>query len=488
MDCPRKFYYSNILRMRGPANVNMVYGTAVHAALDTMFTVQVDGGGWSTIDAVLERYHTAWQTSEFAVSSAKSFPHGTREVRELGAANVARFFRRYRREQNSSSNVTGGCGDVAASHGQCTTTTADPAAVDAGAESVLVADAMMMEATPSASAKWTLSPEQKFEVSLRSRRPQQRGGGENGGNAIRLRGVWDLVCTPRVEEDGPLVGDDARSAPVPVIDSTNTVSAGTDVMPTIVEFKSTLRADPSRPRNWHVPHQLQLRIYGFAYLKWQNAMLADINNDDDDANMMMNTSADDGARKVRNHRVPAVRVVLKAVESGEEHVEVFSLTDDFVDETEAQIVDLHERMERSEFEATPSYQVSPFEVAPRANTRQHFVVVDALSFSPRGVSAVCAHGHTAAWSISMCFAVVCCIRWLICVHPIHPLHPLHPIHSIHPIRQSFQSNPIRSTPMQGCAFCPFSHVCSDADDHATRYNGRVGGDASGLLPGYAAVQ
>ena len=329
VECPKRFYFSHVARLPAVVNANMVYGSAVHAALDEMFSRE-EGHEREvpSLKQVLDRYHAVWKRSDFGLSSTRPFPQGTKHVRDLGEETVKNFFSRYRRSNQ----------------GECNADNADGTA----------ADCLLQLDTQS----WHIQPEKSFEVSVEPRSRSSSGGSSKCGNesdtppSFKIRGIFDLLCEPR-RSVAETTGTEAAHDKVRARDilakrtglaktvckhSSKSLQSPENRVPTIVEFKTTLRSDSLRPRNWHRAHELQLKIYALAYTK-------------------LGENLDDANKQERQPSAPPqVQVVLKSVESGEEYVALYGLEE--LNAVEEELAQIHSEMQRSAFEARPSFRVS----------------------------------------------------------------------------------------------------------------------------------
>ena len=274
----------------------MVYGSALHAAIEALYAPPSDGESMSSthrLDEALEAYDDVWATSEFCISSQIPYPEGVRDIRDSGEDEVRNFFDRYSSSESPA--------------------TSDPTPIDR---------IMHLDATG-----WKRQPEKRFEVWI----------GDEGSTRVKLRGVWDMLCEPVEQEPAHSERDEdvdraqrrlrKRTGQQKLVGKK---SPSSTPPPTIIEFKSTLRADRQRPRNWHAPHMLQLQVYAVAHRAWLKERTGDASTVE-------------------------VRLALKSVESSEEHVATFSEED--LDKVESSLVETYLQMQSSGFHATPSYQV-----------------------------------------------------------------------------------------------------------------------------------
>jgi hypothetical protein len=394
LECPRRFYYSSLLRLPQVLSVNMVYGSAVHEALKAMFTLvdakdrgavdDDDGRGprilasgprRASLDEVLRQYHRSWMEGDFGPASTRGFPDGVKGVRDLGARHVAAFYERYRgkssqsRPRGNGSNVLSpllGAAAAAAGHDDSVAGGAGESSPPARRPSV--ADIIMQQAGDAdqqqqqqqqqqhhqQQQRWDLAAEREFTVTLGGRTPREP--------TVVLRGVWDLLCEPR---SGGQQGNTSTTTTTATTTTATTAAAAATAtaaddaekspplpLPTVIEFKSTLSASRTRAYKWHEPHMLQLRTYALAYRKWAGS--------GGGCGAARGTGAGADAHIITGQQQRGcyqgpVQVTLKSVESGEEYAQVFSDRD--MAAAEQFVLDVHSQIQRSHFKPTPSYQV-----------------------------------------------------------------------------------------------------------------------------------
>jgi len=83
--CPKKFYFAHIVKIPLLENQNLMYGTAIHAALDHYFARKISGGK-PDLKQVLEDYDEAFKNVGFITREQEEKRH------EEGIISLSRFF------------------------------------------------------------------------------------------------------------------------------------------------------------------------------------------------------------------------------------------------------------------------------------------------------------------------------------------------------------------------------------------------------------